>query len=136
MVTCGLINVVSHTFGLLIILIIGVMAKRCLRLSTMLQLRVTGRALIAYDTITSASGAFLALKLLMKNFSLTRAVMVLLVLFCIPAELVFDFGVSSSEKCRPIRFRTFGLCAAPLEPRMNIVPSATIFHHTTEWDDK
>ena len=136
-ITVGTVNIIVHCVCLGALLAVGELAKYCVKKFTILRLYFHREAPIMHETIVSRIGSIPSLRPIFRKFYPGITFIVLLTIAAIPSEFAADFGVSVSNRCKPAKILTQGLCASPVEPPSGRPMATTMYllKYTSTWND-
>lgn len=132
----GFLNVVLKIIVLSIVAFAGKAAYECVKLLICIRLHVRGSAPFAFETDGTLFKVISTLKRMGKVSCVGLMGVVLVSFTMFPAEMVTDFGVFPSEKCKPERRVTHGICGLVTITRNSLSKElATAFLvEDMEWD--
>lgn len=106
----GLVNVMLKAIVLIVFPIAIKSKSMCLKLMASFRLRNMGQIPVIFENDGQIFNVWSTVRRLARPSNSGIFFVVVLSLLMIPAEIVSDFGVDVSGKCRPLRFRTDGIC--------------------------
>jgi len=108
--TVGILNVLLKVAVLSCVAVCAMLVGRCLKLLMRIRLVKMGATPFVFPT----DGTIFKVRSSARRFGslafLGFGALVLIGLSILPAEIVADFGVDSSNKCRPEKEETYGIC--------------------------
>ncbi len=135
-ISVSTVSILVHIITIVAVFVGARVAARLLRLFTNLRLHNVGSAPVIFEPYSSGPWLF---RTLIQRFSFATpgvSLVLVVVLFLIPAELILDHGVTASDRCCPRRLHTKGLC--PAVPRKPLRPTMTSISEVVSlpWDDE
>lgn len=106
----GFLNVVLKIIVLSVVAFAGKAAYECVKLLICIRLQARGNAPFAFDSDGTLFKMMSTLKRMGRISCVGLLGVVILSFSMFPAEMVMDFGVFASDKCKPEQLITYGIC--------------------------
>ena len=134
-VSVGVISSLVHLAALVMMTLTCMVGTRCLRHLANFRLNRHGRAPVVFHAYSTSFGSVQGMLRLLKLSSPGFSIVLILVFLLLPAEIVLNFAVDTSDRCQPKRLETKGLCAATRKAKLRIENGIFYSIQSMPWDD-